>query len=411
MTRRPKKTGKGKRRNTQKMKQLPMTKTHSSETPPSISGSHTLNFDAQDTLFFRESRPMESIGGSELSSIFPPPARTLIGSVRSLIGERENVNWGEYAKQKEQHPLSTLIGYADDLGPLTFKGPWLHKKGERLYPAPLNLMQNETEIKFLNISAPRHCDLGKAVRLPCLPQGFSHAKPLEDHWLTRAAFEQVLLGNTPPPGKIFAKKSLVSDEPRLGIALDNQRRTAQEHMLYQTRHIRLHETHLALDISGQETPLTAQSITRLGGEGRMASITPETTPILPKKPQSTRATHGIILYLLTPARFSQSTAKNWSPLPSFTQEEETNTVWKGHINGISLTLHSAITGKAQREGGWDMIKHQPRAVQSLIPAGSCWYLTVDDNNINAAIAALHGTHIGHDHSLGRGQILIGLWLK
>jgi CRISPR-associated protein Cmr3 len=51
-------------------------------------------FSALDTLFFKESRPIESVGGSQLSSVFPPPARTLIGAIRTAIGEANSVDWG-----------------------------------------------------------------------------------------------------------------------------------------------------------------------------------------------------------------------------------------------------------------------------------------------------------------------------
>ena len=44
-------------------------------------------FTPLDTWFFRESRPHGSIGSSELGSVFPPPVRTLLGALRTLIGD------------------------------------------------------------------------------------------------------------------------------------------------------------------------------------------------------------------------------------------------------------------------------------------------------------------------------------
>ena len=41
---------------------------------------------AYDTWFFREFRPHDAVGASELSSLFPPPIRTLAGALRTLIG-------------------------------------------------------------------------------------------------------------------------------------------------------------------------------------------------------------------------------------------------------------------------------------------------------------------------------------
>ena len=40
-----------------------------------------------DTWFFREARPHGSVGNSELGSQFPPPVRTLLGALRTAIGD------------------------------------------------------------------------------------------------------------------------------------------------------------------------------------------------------------------------------------------------------------------------------------------------------------------------------------
>jgi len=52
-------------------------------------------------------------------------------------------------------------------------------------------------------------------------------------------------------------------------------------------------------------------------------------------------------------------------------------VWQGRIAEISLTLRAAVIGKALREGGWDLAQQKPRDVVSLVPAGSCYYFTVE----------------------------------
>lgn len=93
-------------------------------------------FTAPDTWFFRESRPMEAIGGAELASIFPPPPRTLLGALRSAIGDATGVDWQAFAQQKEAHGLYPHIGHGDDLGPL------LNFQGDRLYPVPLYVIAN-----------------------------------------------------------------------------------------------------------------------------------------------------------------------------------------------------------------------------------------------------------------------------
>ncbi|MBK6900377.1 MAG: hypothetical protein IPH09_14405 [bacterium] len=124
----------------------------------------------------------------------------------------------------------------------------------------------------------------------------------------------------------------------------------------------------------------------------MGSIT---APSFPQAPKPTNNTRGLLLVLMTPARFKDP--DSWL-LPGFTPPESNGSlVWSGKIAGVALTIHAAVLGKALREGGWDMVNRSPRAVQSLISAGSAYYVTVE-GDINVAINSLHGIRIGEDQS-------------
>jgi CRISPR-associated protein Cmr3 len=117
-------------------------------------------------------------------------------------------------------------------------------------------------------------------------------------------------------------------------------------------------------------------------------------------------THGLILTLLTHADLDF----HWYPPGFEVLEQQGVTVWRSVISGVMLTIHAAALGKAHREGGWDLVAHQSRAVKSLIPAGSAWYCTVE-GQLESAIRALHGTQIGEEQALGRGLLAVGLWTK
>ncbi|MBU0500424.1 MAG: type III-B CRISPR module-associated protein Cmr3 [Gammaproteobacteria bacterium] len=365
-----------------------------------------LRFSAIDTWFFRESRPMEALGGSELASLFPPPPRTLLGAVRTAIGDAQGVDWKAFATDSA-HPLRKIIGHGDDLGPLRLSGPWLNLNDVRLYPVPLFLLAKEKEKDFtrLRIGASETTCLGQ-VRLPELPPAKQGYKPLERAWITGNGLRRLLAGDIPSPDDICPAKALFEEEPRLGIARDNSLRTAADGMLYQTRHLRPKpglaiEAEIALHV-GVKPP---EGLVRLGGEGRLAHLAAAAAQHLPEVPKPGGETRGIILVLLTPARFREG----WL-LPGFSPDELQGTrVWKGALHGIGLTLHAAVLGKAQREGGWDMANHRPRPAQNLIPAGSAYYLNVDGGDLATAIDQLHGKTIGEDQELGRGLVACGLW--
>lgn len=374
----------------------------------------TLRFKAIDTLFFRESRPMEAMG--EAQSVFPPPVRTLAGALRTLIGEHFEVKWHEFNQKKGEHPLAAHIGFGESLGNLCFQGAWLawsDEKGkpERLYPAPLHLMKKDDDIFPLELAKETTwCDLGRYVRLPKLPDGDKDkgGKPLENTWLTREGLETVLKGNKPTKEQTKTAKELFEQESRLGIARDNTTRSVQQGLLYQTQHIRPKaELSIELDVSGLPNNMPSNAIVRLGGEGRTASLSikqaDNTFPqvdINSKKINSTK----FAIYLLTPLYAS--------PCLDFKREQcakQETTLWKGKLKGIALTLHGAITGKVQRVGGWDAAANKPRPVKSLIPAGSVFFCSVDNGDIQAAIDALHNQHIGEFTEYGYGHIAVGVW--
>lgn len=379
---------------------------------PCAEGEITLKLYAIDTWFFRESRPHDAAGASELSSLFPPPIRTLAGALRTFLGDQMGIDWKTLQCKNPDFDFEKSLGNAEHLGELQLNGPWIHHKNQRLYPAPLYLMQKENTLQRLLIGKPVHCDLG-TVRLPEMPKDCIGYKGIEQHWITVTGMRRCLNGETPHASDIIKMDDLLSHEARLGIARDNQTRKVIEGQLYQTQHLRLKdEVHIELEAKNlAESLLNSLSdhqqsaILRLGGEGRMAGVeTSAETEALPfTKPKKS---DKLLIHFITPADF------NGAMFPeNFTEQQQNGkTIWQGKINGIELNIEAAVIGKAHREGGWDMQNHQPRPVKSYIPAGSAWFCRLSNPDDYPSLhEKLHGHCIGNDTAYGRGQILIGLW--
>ena len=387
---------------------------------PSLKGedlaSDALNITltAYDTWFFRESRPHDAVGASELSSLFPPPIRTLAGALRTLIGDQLEINWQtlQSATQPDFNFVSEL-GDAQGLGELSLNGPWINVDGQRLYPAPLYLMQKGEEILRLAPGSIVRCDLG-AVRLPALPKGSQGFKALEQRWITVEGMRRCLEGHV-PTDKIYTSDDLFSHEARLGIARDNATRSVEEGKLYQTQHLRLKEKVsiglLVKNLSSvtKDSLSAPNTLLRLGGEGRMAALeTQQQAQVIPFANQKGKAKiKSFVLHFLTPADFEGQMFPESFEKTTF----EGATVWQGVINAIGVRIVSAVVGKVHREGGWDMQKHQPSPVKSYIPAGSAWFCQTLDAELTWDIlkTQLHGQCIGVDSAYGRGQILLGSW--
>ena len=379
--------------------------------------SKVWHFRPDDTWFFRESRPQGAVGASELASRFPPPARTVAGAVRTAMGEAHGVDWAAFASgDGHAHGLEGLdlveaLGDSHSPGQVAIRGPWLSWNGEPLFSAPALLLKRSSgagELCRLGIGDTVETDLGR-VPLPALPEpGFA---PLEGWWLTRAGLESVLEGHVPAASDDHRRLTgdLVAHEPRLGIARDNRRGTVEEGMLYQTRHLRLRsEAGVVAEVAAPDVRLhPSDQRLRFGGEGRLASIRigDEDSLALPGLPKDFSGAAGLILVLLTDADLDGQ----WMPPGFEATEVDGRQVWEGRIADVAVTIHAAALGKAVREGGWDVAGHKPRAVRSLLPAGSAWYVTTPDLSPAEAAERLHGQAVGHEQALGRGLVAAGVW--
>jgi CRISPR-associated protein Cmr3 len=298
----------------------------------------TWRFTAFDSLFFRESRPFDSIGSSELGSVFPPSPTTMAGAIRSVIGEHKKVVWQNFPQDYLE--LQAQIGDSGSLGAMRLKGIFLSRKNsendawERLYPVPAYLVatKEKAEIKalhFLQVGEPVKCDLGEQVCFPVAPRykqgkNIEGIKPQEGYWLTQTGLTQVLNGQLPSIHELIPASTLFTREARLGIARNNPTRTVETGLLYQTQHVRPKPSLcIEVDVEGLEASLYPQKgIVRLGGEGRGAAF--EVIPFeagnnLPKSKLPEAGAIGIKLLLLSAVHVPQS--GGYSPLPGFKKAE------------------------------------------------------------------------------------------
>ncbi|MBT8419269.1 MAG: hypothetical protein KJO08_00245, partial [Gammaproteobacteria bacterium] len=325
--------------------------------PDTTKTQQTWRFSPVDSWFFRESRPHDRAGGTELVSLFPPLARTLAGAVRTFIGDSLGVDWWAFAREKD-HPLRKRIGFGNDLGPLSFSGPWLCKGDKRLYPLPLSILtkilveqpshnqaqgQRMQKIAFfpLTLGDPVETDLGR-IRFPRIPGNAAGYKQRARCWVSAEGFSDILAGKMPESDAVVVAGDLYEEEFRLGIARDNIARTAEKGLLYQTRHLRLgRDVSVEVDVMGGPEPFLPSGLMRLGGEGRMAHVEIiDHRGALPEPPTKLEG-REIMLHALTPVKFGKAKAATTeSKIPfgipaDFTAKQEGGvTVFCGKINEI-----------------------------------------------------------------------------
>lgn len=338
----------------------------------------------QDSLFFRDGRPYEQAddGLAAAASLFPPHPTTLTGALRVALA------MGNGWEGSEGWPKD-ILGDGPDLstGTVRFGAPLVMRQvgteWQPLYPAPRNLLVHKTS-KGLAFTTLCPCRITALTDLgdlhPMLPpEGWENAKdarPAHDHWLTAGGLAKVLAGGTLNDN--FAQSHTVdaadlwAKEPRVGLEMSADSRTAVRGRLYAPTHVRLRDgVGLGIAVSGlPENWRKPASTVPLGGEHRFAHVEPGGTPPAAPSPTAFNRDGGgnllVSITLFSPARVDAEWLK---PGPLFDGKVE---------------ILSACLGDVLPIGGWDSRSKTrgPLPLRAFLPAGSCWFLRMSPNALS-----------------------------
>jgi len=229
--------------------------------------------------------------------------------------------------------------------------------------------------------------------LPKLPtlQTEKPGKPVGGLWLTGDGIAAWLAGQ-PLNAKHFVRSGeLWQTDPRLGIALDPKTRSAAEGKIYTTETTALKKgIGFIAAYEGSANKLPAESLVRLGGDGRGAvvrSVTSHTTaPDWARIEKEGR----FRLMLTTPGLFSGG----WRP------------------DGIPAALVAASVSRAETISGWDIVTNKPKPAQRVAPTGSVyWFENLTGNLTTLKALAQNGFPMEDParHAEGFGKLVIAPW--
>jgi CRISPR-associated protein Cmr3 len=362
-------------------------------------------FGSLDTFFFRDGTPYNAGegGATGIKSAFPPYMTTLQGAIRTALA----MGQGWTPSRPEGWPAE--LGGPDDLGDLRLQGPYLRYMGRYLFPLPLVVVKGswkkEKVYTRLVPGGEADCDLGR-IRLPALKQPVEGAKTLEGAFVTQRGLETILAGGVPESDELYShrgdegednQRQLWHREPRVGIGRDANTRTAIDGRLYSIEHIRP-DPDLSVVVRVAGLPAgwhqAVPKVIPLGGERRVARVEIEPDAgILPEmgKLEKNGDKLRFTATLMTPYRGRD--------------REEVQRCIRGGPPGIPGQCISACIGRVGQLGGWDLVRHYPRPLQPLLPAGSTWFYEADP----AALPDVKKVHGRCADSLGFGQIIIGRW--
>jgi len=356
-----------------------------------------------DAWFFRDSRPSNrGEDQSDLESVFPPYPTVVAGAFRAALARAQ----GWDGQSRWPNELNEVLGNGfEDLGSLSFTGPFLMRNGELLFPMPRHVLgyttDNNGEKRFQPhaLLAPSEqpvlCDQGE-VRLPIPPRAADNSKPpeqAEEFFVTTAGMNRILQGQWPQSDHCLHKRCLFRHEPRIGIQRDSDTLATGENALYSPHYVRLRQgVSLAVGLAGLSGDWPVPGLFPLGGESRLATCHTLETP--PPLPSNAAAGDKSLLILLAPARFNDPW---WGAGP-----DDKASALDDCLHGTVVT---AAIDRPVRIGGWDSLNKRPQPLEPYAPAGSVWWL----ENTNGASADDNAIRLGRRTAYGFGLAAVGAW--
>ena len=361
-----------------------------------------------DTWFFRDGTPFtaDSAPQEDVRSLFPPHPPTVVGALRAALALSRG--WSGRGRWSEE--IAGVLGDGpESLGVLSLDGPFVLRNEEPLFRAPRHLLgANEPDgwrpAAFLRPGAPVECDLGADIRLPEMSAArsgddWSRRKAGDNQWLTPAGMNAVLRGELPAPDHIVSNRTLWSDEPRIGLERNPDTRTAEEGLLYSTRHVRLAcGVSLGVRIDGLPPdwrPPFGRTLS-FGGESRTAAWREWNAALSLDAPLPTTTNAGrVTVIALTPLDLADDVCLGRKPL--------------AELGGARVVC--ACLDRPLRIGGWDSLARRPLPLRSVLPPGSVLFCEGAAPERLRDVITTGGrlARVGARQPLGFGLAALGAW--
>ncbi len=338
-----------------------------------------------DILFFRESRDF-SAGENHVAESIEPLPHTIAGAIMGVIYEkghltllnltRENGKVKKIPDSEKWKPNFSILG--------TFFGLRKKELGEQgevkpLFALPMDIVDVDgkpailAEHPLLNGRKTVVAKVGNKRTLHFKPRrGFLTAEILEEY--LSGAFTE----NTISEEVIIDVGSVYLRETRIGIGL-NEKRTAQEGLLYRISALRLQEKRekdvlketliLVYFESNEEEAIKntigERGLLKLGGESRFVGFEFKagSFPLKDKAGGNVKAGEKFKLYVATPLIVKGNSVR------AFIEQE---------LEGKARVVN-VFTDRPLRVTGWDAVEGMPKPTYYALPPGTVIWLEAKEN--------------------------------
>lgn len=341
-----------------------------------------------DVLYLRGNKLFDGAGAYAAAQM-PPWPSLAAGALRSRMLVDAGVDLPAFQRgcAASDERVGTVLGTPAAPGSFRVAQFTLARRtGDRFevcLPLPADVFVAAPDLSdaaYLQPTAPPAC-IGSSAsshRLPVLRRR-GQEKPQHGVWLNGTGLARYVNGERLRETDLIRATDLWHTDPRLGIALDADRRSAREGMLYTSDAVALrragaeqdHDCGFLVAVQGADGLLPSDGLLRLGGDGRAASV----EPCEPDWPQADgpriRREGRFRLVLTTPAILPGG----WR-LPGLDADDRLR-----GPDGLDARLVAAAVPRAEVVSGWDLARWKPKPAQRVAPTGSVyWFEDLHDPN-------------------------------
>jgi CRISPR-associated protein Cmr3 len=339
-----------------------------------------------DSLFVRGNLAFGD-SGEHGTSMMPPPPSLFAGAFRSALLGHDAQQLTVFLTHGKctNAALAVCLGTPD--APGAFRISWLTLAGdpgssaapnaapEAISPLPADLLMLGKEFATLQ-PRPVAQGIASAGDLPMRATlvAAKQEKPTSGVLLRSKGLTQHLDGAAADKAHGIEGKHLYQRDPRLGIGLNADARTAEEGQIYTTEGFAFSpqgfftSTGFLVGIEGVADLMPDKGVLRLGGDGRSAHYRKvHFTPPATAKPPGANGRFRLLLQ--TPALFSQG----WLPEGVTKGVGEQDGTYRLQGAGFSARLACAALGRREVVSGWDLYQWAPKPAQAAAPAGSVYW--------------------------------------
>lgn len=353
--------------------------------------------EAIDSLFVRGNLAFGD-AGEHGAGVIPPPPSLFAGAFRSAILGRDAAALAQFTQSGrcDDPRMVVTLGCADRPG--AFRIAWLTLAGvgcavraerpgdgahgtphptakpEAVFPLPADLVRLDQTYAQLTPEAPNPlvADGRELPRVAVLRTG-KQTKPEGGFYLRESGWLSHLSGELPDRDSGGVRTArLHARDPRLGIGLNADARTAESGLIYTTeghafspKDSPFTATGFLVGIDGADVLLPDTGFLRLGGDGRGAryrriAYRPPMPPL-----ETIARTRRFRIILTTPGLFTEG----WLP----TGVSRAGGDYLPRAAGCTARLVCAAIPRREVISGWDLFKWQPKDALRAVPAGSVYW--------------------------------------